>query len=737
MESVVSKDHKVGNFILSFSAYHSVLDELDQYKEPPPPPPQPEYTWGTMKRPLMPVQKNFCGYCISSFLGEQLHTVHAKISIEAKELKIEPLEGASQLQNWEDQVNKLLDDCLSDFTTAEQELNQDAVTKVWMRLEAFKSEHADLHYVPRVDSSTIKVAGSKKSVNAALQLISEVTETEVEMNKTFKLPPKHVKYLLKFHRREIEAIKPSVKIVAESARVSQLVVTGVKKSLDSLDTLVSEKLQLAHEEVLPLSTTAHKLLTSRRGTGKLTEALATEDISSEVIHVVEKVNGGGQLTLVSRNRPIVAVAIKYVKNLIVEQKIFLTPEKQRICTGDNLEWRNFIETHTNEHFLAIKVIGEEVVVVGEALTVPDIVKKVEKLLSEQTAVTTIFELPRAKWQVLRRNLFEKIEAVQKDRPSVQWILPKSDVMQAKTVSISLRGDPVIVEHVKGSLELITNEVRTKEITLPPQTGIKQVVESMELKRHEFQEKYKAVVEIELNEPVKLATPFKARGQSGAKLLVKATTPAGVRVKVMTGDFAREQTDIVVNFVTESPDFHTPVLSALVKVGGSEVQQDLQSKGKLLVGTAHVCSRGRLPCSSLVHVVVPTYTTNPRIFETVLSEALPQVIQVTSDCRRMVITPLTAAPFHCPVQVYADKVLGALGTMFDYNTDVSDVFVFVENASCKDIFEETMKSNNYHVFPPVVDYRAANSSHSSTVDLNLSLQRSVTIKKGSILDVHVS
>ena len=118
---------------------------------------------------------------------------------------------------------------------------------------------------------------------------------------------------------------------------------------------------------------------------------------------------------------------------------------------------------------------------------------------------------------------------------------------------------------------------------------------------------------------------------------------------------------------------------------------------------------------------------------VLSEALPQIVQFTSGYRKIAITPLTAFPFNCPVDLYAEKVLEALDSMSD-DTDVS---VYVENSSCKQVFEERMKTNKYYIFPPMpTEHKKASYSPAANADLNSSLQKAVKIIKASILEVKV-
>ena len=301
------------------------------------------------------------------------------------------------------------------------------------------------------------------------------------------------------------------------------------------------------------------------------------------------------------------------------------------------------------------------------------------------------------------------------------------------MTIDLRGDPVAVEHTKGMLESLSNEIFFKDIKLSPKPGLKQVIDNNVVSmRHEIQKKHDAVVEIELTEPPQVRGR-QARLRSNS--LIKASTSGGVRVKVVTGEFASEQTDVLVSFVTETPDFHSPVLSTLIKVGGDEVRHSLQQlpKERLLHGTAHSCSHGRLPCSLLVHIVVPTYSTSSSTFTNVLSEALPQIVQFTSGYRKISITPLTAFPFNCPVDLYAEKVLEALDSMSD-DTDVS---VYVENSSCKQVFEERMKTNKYYIFPPMpVGLKTTGNSPAANADLNSSLQKAVKIIKASILEVKV-
>ena len=737
VQSVLSREHHtIGKCPISVSSYHPVLDELERQKEPPPPP-KPVFEWKPVELSFTKEKKPFFEHCLSSYLREQLQSAHAEASIHRQTLVVHPLPEASELHNWDEHVREILDSCSANFSTAEQKLSKEAIGKVWEKLHAYGNEHPDFYFAP--DKENILVAGSGETVNAVLRLIDDITETEVVMTKTLKLPLKHVKYLLKFCKRQIEAIDPPVCIVEDSAKLSPLVVTGVQRSLNQLENLISEKVGSAQEDALLLSAAAYKLLSSKRGVGKLEETIGT--CSGSVVYTLEKAEGGsgdGLFTVLSHNVALCKAVTDNVKTLIFEKQVPLAPEKRKICMASYKEWRTFVERHTNDHFLSIRSDGEVVVIVGEAISVPDVVNKVKSFIAEQTAITDTFELPRAQWQVIRDHLQHKLTAIQKDCQDVEWTLPKSGADHATSVSIRLRGDPKTIQDIQGRLELLTNEVYTKDVTLQPKPGLKQAVDKMGLKRHELQQKYKAVIETEFRMLPHSQSDTCRPDSVKTQVLVRATTPVGVRVKVVSGDFTRQQTDVLVNFVSEVPNFQAPVMAALIEAGGDELRQDLASEGKLHLATAHVCSHGKLPCSVLLHLVVPTYTIGSR-FENVLCEALDQIRRFTTNHRRIHIVPLTASPFNSPVQLYAEKVLQALEDLSE-DTDVS---IFVEDNTCKDLFEEKMRSYDYHIIPSQPDSRATASMTASFAtsvlpsrDLAHSLKEAVKIKKGNMLDVQV-
>ena len=579
------------------------------------------------------------------------------------------------------------------------------------------------------------VAGSGETVNEFIQLINDITETEVVMTKTLKLPLKHVKYLLKFCKRQIEAIDPPVCIVEDSAKLSPLVVTGVQRSLNHLENLISKKVGLAQEDALLLSAAAYKLLSSRRGVRKLEETFGT--FSGSIVYTLEKAEGGsgdGWFTVLSHNVALCKAVTEEVKTLIFEKQVALTPEKRRICMASYKLWRTFVERHTNDHFLSIRSDGEVVVIVGEAVTVPDVVNNVKSFIAEQTAITDTFELPRAQWQVIRDHLQHYLIAIQKDFQDVEWSLPKSGADHANSVSILLRGNPWAIQDIKGRLELLTNEVYAKDVILQPKPGLRQAVYKMALMRCELQQKHKAVIETEFRMLPHFQCDTCRLDSVKTQVLVQATTPVGVTIKVVSGDFTRQQTDVLVNFVSEVPNFQAPVMAALIEAGGDELRQDLASEGKLHLATAHVCSHGKLPCSVLLHLVVPTYTIGSR-FENVLCEALDQIRRFTTNHRRIHIVPLTASPFNSPVQLYADKVFQVLEGLIG---DI-DVSIFVEDDTCKDLFEEKMRSYDYHIIPLQPDSHATTSIATPVLpprELAHSLKEAVKIMKGSMFDVQV-
>ncbi len=76
------------------------------------------------------------------------------------------------------------------------------------------------------------------------------------------------------------------------------------------------------------------------------------------------------------------------------------------------------------------------------------------------------------------------------------------------------------------------------------------------------------------------------------------------VRLVKGDITERNVDVIVNAANSYLKHGTGVAGAIVKKGGSIIQQESDKIGYVLVGSAVITTSGKLPCNAVIHTVGP-------------------------------------------------------------------------------------------------------------------------------------
>jgi len=92
---------------------------------------------------------------------------------------------------------------------------------------------------------------------------------------------------------------------------------------------------------------------------------------------------------------------------------------------------------------------------------------------------------------------------------------------------------------------------------------------------------------------------------------KNTTVKNTTIKVVHGDISYESVEAIVNAANSNLNHKGYVSEALVKKGGTVIQQEsdqlVQESGQIPTGQVAVTGPGRLECKYIIHAVGPIYT----------------------------------------------------------------------------------------------------------------------------------
>ena len=774
MDILKTPEHTIGTYNLKITSYHPVLAELEETDSPNQPPPLPPRHRSntteeveTQYSTKTPAQRIYHVVPYSEKISaEMMHYmmhilpelnrdfitcgIHGEGRIEKESLEVRPYDLAHDIENWEGKVIEMLTKHKQDFKQAEIQLQEEGKGLVLQHLVGFQREHADFYF--NINEDFLKMAGCSITIKKAVNAVNKIVDEKVEVNIELQHPPRLIEYLLKFAKREIDAINPPVKIKKDPDTPGKLSIWGVKRSLDLVERIAHEKLAQTHTECIVLSQTAHRLLFNRKGKAKIAQSLG--DIASSVFYLFEKIDQKDEFTrqvcIMSSDSISLAVAKRKFESLIREHKIPLPPNKLGISSSQ--KWKTLVENLTSEHFISISSSGSWVTVLGNEDDLVVVANAVSSFLETQNSVSDEVLIDGPKWEVIVNHRNNKLVAVKKvaEHRKVDLTLPEANE-DAGEVFIGLQGNVRDIEDIKGQLQLLIAEVEKTVLTIPPQPGLQTVDKSGKLrtKCQELQRNHKVVVKYNVEE----ATPLKPQfGRQGTRQnipnapcrVITATSPCGIRVQVYRGDFAKMKCDTITTFITDTPTFNEPVLRSLSCEGGQEVSNDFESSlrlnRKLITATVHkTLNVGRLSCNEMCHVVVPKYSdTIHQNVQHIVAAANKLFEAICINSPDIVITPLTSAPLNYPPEIYAQTMISTLSNLNVgmYSNDLN-VKLFIDDPNHKDVFEQMMRDSGYKIF-----YSPNDSSHTTTPIVSgqrgnvESLEKVIKIKKGSILDVQV-
>ena len=683
-------------------------------------------------------------------LNSDLINLHGEARIEGNNLEVRPLNLAKTVPGWDGKVALIVKQNKQDFQTASIPFDNSSKGPILEYLIQYHQTHKDFHLF--MDETHYKISGSSSSITKALEHINNLVEEEVEVTRELERPPRYIDYFMKFAKKELESLRPSVTITRSKDNPGLLSVKGVKQSLDAIEKLAHEKLAQLHTEYVPLTQTSHRLLSSPQGKTKLNYHLGTEkDVICYVFEKIEpKEDFTHQVCIMSSDSSSLAIAKKMFESLCKDEKIFVPQEKFGFSSTH--EWQTIVEKLGKEYFASVRTSGDVITITGGETDVMKVSHEIKTFLETQDEATDEFAVEGPVWQVLRIQHDSKLMEVKKEakRHKVYLNFPEVDEA-AKSVIITLQGNLQYVQNVKVQLKHIVDEVCSKEMLLPPKPGVQKVIDKGTIgkKCHELSQYHKVVIRYEVEED---ASPLASKSMfssskhdrpNAPQRLINATSNTGVSVSVYKGDYARLSCDAFVTFIPEKPTFNEPVFTALTCTGGQELCNSFElSLGtqRLIPATIHPTSyTGDLECNEIFHVVLPPYTHGGRVSH-VLNTALMKALEQGSiNNSRIVFCPPTIPPLNYPADLYAQAFISALSSANTgmYSTDLN-IKVFVDDSHDAENFEKVMRDSGFQIYhrdrfetiqasvPKVVNQRGNAST----------LEKVIKIQKGNIIDFQV-
>lgn len=762
--------HKLENNQLTVKEYHSFmyLDQTDiilqtdsspsqQGRRNSPHPKTPQHVWSVQREQLSKEQSFYLQHSISN-LNDTLKALKAVAEIEesgtSKWVNIKPLEGSSEVEDWEKKVTEAQKEHFEGLCVETIAFPKEAKGEVLSHVIVATGTHPTSIKIVTSANETITITGRKDIIDKVREEVTEISLSFQITTIAIPLPKKHVMFLAKFCEREFKTLQPAVvdfNFVPDESIIS---VTANPEGHESLLAMIEQQVKTIQEKDLPISRGAYKLLSSTHGTKKLSEVFGVTT-SQLVCDLEENDNPDGTpgycVCLLSRDIEVCKKAKKNLKLYIYEETFETTKTKIRVCSSK--EWRDLVEKLTGEYFVSITAREElaTITVTGEKIVCADIVSKIKKFLTKHTNIEERITLSKNEWRVVSTNFLKEIEGVKEQAKGknvkVEW--PKETSTES-ALPILIQGEPGFVDDIKVQVEMLTMKVCKKESRVANVPAMVQVLDSMEDRISAIENRYKAAIEVCLEKGDNSgAADSQATGELPRKVC-SATSPDGARVSIYTGDITHHQpVGVIVNFVTPDPDPHIGNLKLLLEAGGGEALNDFSSKisqfMRLTPPEYFKTKQGQLKCSQLLHCVLPPWNSaeSDATKSYFLEETLKKALQSASPYGSILITPLTAIPFHYPINVFVRQVMEVLttGHVSAFASDLQ-VTIYVEAIRHAKEFEEMLLAKKFQVHTkvplnsPMLSCKQSHQATAQAKTISSPISSFITLVKGDLLQQQV-
>lgn len=700
-------------------------------------PATPKFNWSTHRERLSSGRYSFARRGLDK-LNQTLQQAKAKATLEdGHTICITPLEGASEVSNWEDNVKELREEHFADYFEDVIHIAKEAKAEVLSYVFAEDRRPSDVDV--SLQGERLSVCGSRDQVQKLVDEINEMMLAAQVSTEEISYPRKHIRFLVKFCSDSLNNIVPAVHyepLIDEGV----IRVTTNPMGIAAFKAAIEEQLKLVHEATIDISLDLYQLLSSTRGEAKIAEVVGIE--MPKIVYDFEEAQTDYILCILSRDKGSGISARKQLGPYTQSKGVEVNQQKIRACTDQ--KWRELVHNLTTEHFVTISVHRQrsQIVVEGEAIVLDDITKQIEKFLRDHTSVEEQVKMDANVWNVVSLNFTNEINALDSDAKSkhVAIIWPKSGSRQD---AIVIRGEPKDVDDFKVRVQMLGMKVCEKVAKISKVPALIHVLGSMDDRINVLRTQHKASIELQFEKGKD--DDSQATGELPRKLC-NATATCGSRINVYMGDFTQNQpVTAILNFVSLDPQINVGTLKLLASAAGQEMQDDFKEKvAHVMVhnpGLVFQTKHGQLKCSQLLHCFLPPWDQSASATgERYLEDGLKGFLRSVGPNSSVLITPFTSKPLEYPVEVFSEKLIEVC-----CNQDVQ-VTVYVEEIEQARVFDELLTDKKFivhtHVSVGQVPKRSASlrspiSSLSSARSISNPIKSFISLTQGDMLKQQVS
>ncbi len=696
-----------------------------------PAPQPPKYNWDVVEYEAEGVKACWIKI-ILPILNDSLKNVGACATADESNsgslfLRVRPEIDSKEMCDWEKQVKSIIEEYLDNF----KELTIPFPELGSVELLEYAKKQACSNMIVISDKDSFTIAGECAIVGTFMEDICR----EMITRETKEFRRCHVKYLSELCDNQLRDTRVMDYELNED--VGYIAVEANEKKREYFWSVIDKEIKSIFEKPVSVKHEEFKLLASKCGIKKMEEIIASET----VVYHLEKVPPDYKIILMGPKKGPLKEIKDLLKSMIYSQAITVDPKKFRLCSDK--KWRELVAKQVKERFVSVTVNESttSIVVSGERYIVDEVLDTIDKFLLEHTSVEERLKFSSHEWKVKKEDFEREKESIQQSFGKIISFKINSDPGMA---SIVIRGDPKIVDRVKGKLEAIRAQVCHREVRFPNIPSAVQIIDTLEDKIMVFETSYGASIHVSWTSDSRSS---EMASRSPNAKLCSATCPNEVRISVYNGDFTgHKQVDTMINFVQLDPSHQDPNLKYLFASGDHVLKDDFKTKIDHLVhkksGTLLETNPGQLKCKELLHCFLLPWVDGKQNEEYFLETALDIALQASFKSESILLTSVCSSPLGYPPDLYAKKLVSLLNNDQNISQDLM-MDVYVDTVQQAKEFETQFRESNCRITLPFNSHSAASSSTPSSSlpahvarSITGSISSYITLTKGDLLQQQV-
>lgn len=618
-------------------------------------------------------------------------------------------------KSWQDRTGSL-ENFLLGFKKIEIPLAPelfDEVSERWQKDRPRKESSTDLVNFSRHDR-LVQILGKEDSVNEEgrkLQdLILAVEEDTELMNSKVKvirdgIPRSRLRLL------EMSGICQKLQGEHQHLNISfdldseTLCLDGPRNLLNEVQAEVFTFMSKMIEKTIELPTNITRVLKKSSVSSVIQDLLKQRGVQAIFVH--DQCRGPNEVQVIGVDLHSAKEAEKVLLGAIQENSIRLTEENAQVL--DSRPWKDFQTTLTSKFKVDIfvQIPSNTVWVSGIAKDVKQCYDQVIDFLQKNTILRDTVPLDHGSTRFVFERLSSELEEVKRDLATCSIDMRISPSCKGIDISGTAEG----IDKCLPRLVDLTKNIQKVSVPIDKPGMTKFFSQGKGPKSLKAIEDTNNCIITTSERNGNAASPTDEAGgkqleTSSGEFICSYLTVERKKISVFKDDITRHRVDAIVNPANEELKHIGGLAAAIVKVGGTEIQDHcnkfVEKHGLLLEGRTFVTPAGMLPCDRVIHTVGPKWDSAAEIArkngtktlqERLLEMAIRNSLKAAASLRSIAIPAVSSGQFGFPRDLCSKVIIGTVVDFCQVNPscNLSEIHLVNHDSPTVKVFVDEMRN----------------------------------------------